>query len=183
MLPSIRRLLLPPSDRPRQAPRSLAKRLELVIGKGETLAKLWLLTSRHIQNALHFREEGFRQYTVKDAHPGTFDWAFMPSNDHIHDDLLEWLSDGSGCYWINGKAGSGKSTFMKYVSRHPALRPALRSWAGGRELIIAEHYFWFAGTDLQKSHEGILRSLLRQVLVQRPDIAPAIFPGLARHLQ
>lgn len=184
-IPSIRTLLRPPPQRPssrHKIPQSLAKRLEYIIGNGQTLAKLWLITSTHIQDALRFREESFRQYALNDAHNRTFDWAFEPS-DNVHASLVDWLSHGSACFWISGKAGSGKSILMKYVSQHTGLAPALYVWAGRRNLVLSEHYFWYAGTTLQKSHEGVLRSLLRQILAQRPDITPILFPGLAHHLQ
>lgn len=35
-------------------------------------------------------------------------------------DFVAWLEEGDGLYWIAGKAGSGKSTLMKYIASHPS---------------------------------------------------------------
>jgi hypothetical protein len=46
----------------------------------------------------------------------------------------------------------------------------LKQWAGGSEVIVLEHFFWIAGTQLQKSHQGILQSLLCQLLKVDPRL-------------
>ncbi|KAI0018820.1 hypothetical protein F4780DRAFT_494425 [Xylariomycetidae sp. FL0641] len=105
-----------------------------------------------------------RAESVKEAYKSTFEWMFDPSNCGFSD----WLHYGSGIFWIRGKAGSGKSTLMKFLVDHRQTSSALRSWAGGRQLFIASHYFWLAGSPLQKSTEGLLRTLLYQILRESP---------------
>ncbi len=54
---------------------------------------------------------------VADAHHKTYDWMFQnpPEGRTSWSDFVDWLREGSRIYWINGKAGSGKSTLMKYI--------------------------------------------------------------------
>jgi len=135
-----------------------------------------------IKSILHFDEANNRRIAVKDAHKKTFRWILRDSKDVKASCLATWLKNGSHCFWINGKAGSGKSTLMKYIHEQGALRRLLNSWSGRRQLIVATFFFWAAGQSLQKSYEGILRSLLSQILDARASLAPTIFPRLTRHL-
>ncbi|KAK3324530.1 hypothetical protein B0T19DRAFT_486683 [Cercophora scortea] len=88
--------------------------------------------------------------------------------------LLKWLQAGTeslpGIFWVQGKAGSGKSTLMKFLSGCPDTMVSLRQWAGSATLMMASFYFWSPGTRLQKSQEGLLRSILFQLLCDRPDL-------------
>lgn len=78
------------------------------------------------------------------------------------------------------KAGSGKSTLMKYVCGHGTTLEALRFWAGSRRLVTASYYFWNAGLPMQKSQLGLLQSLLYQVLRACPGLIQEIFPTCRR---
>lgn len=44
------------------------------------------------------------------------------------------------------------------------------------ELLVASHYFWYAGTEMQKSHRGLLQTLLLHVLRTSLDVQDAICP-------
>ncbi len=88
--------------------------------------------------------------------------------------MLDWLRTGKGIYWVSGKAGSGKSTLMKYLHNHKETATALRSWAGNKNLVTAGHFFWYAGTDMQKSQQGLLQTLLFNVLRQSPALVPLV---------
>lgn len=46
----------------------------------------------------------------------------------------------------------------------------------GEEPGIASYFFWINGTQLQRSQEGLLRSLLSEILTERPDLAEIAFP-------
>ena len=54
-------------------------------------------------------------------------------------------------YWVSGKAGSGKSTFMKHILDSPRTEECLKTWAGDDFLSIATISFWDSGTREQKS--------------------------------
>ncbi|EXJ89168.1 hypothetical protein A1O3_02232 [Capronia epimyces CBS 606.96] len=136
-----------------------------------------------VVDALHFREEDDRQEAIAEAHEKTFEWIFAGhARDNNSSDFSRWLQSGHGCYWINGKAGSGKSTLMKYIYQQKRTYDLLEQWAKGDELITASFFFWHAGSALQRSYEGMLRSLLAQIVGRQPWLVPALFPGLSRQL-
>jgi hypothetical protein len=132
-----------------------------------------------IIETLGYYEMTNRFEDVDEAHPETFEWAFSaPAEEQLWSDLSGWLKEGDGVYWVSGKIGSGKSTFMKYLvdEKRKRLYELLRVWARDSELCVATFFFWNSGTKLQKSQAGFLRALLFQVLVEHPQLTPIIFP-------
>ena len=128
---------------------------------------------KEVLASLHFAEIKSRQEAIKDAHKQTFQWIFDPSGKKIGpwSNFVRWLENGSGFYWINGKAGSGKSTLMNYIQEDSRTIEALRKWAGSNRLTVPVFFFWAAGSDLQKSLCGLLRSLIYQLLRQELSLA------------
>ena len=59
-------------------------------------------------------------------------------------------------------------------------KEALNEWTGSRQLITCSHFFWYAGTELQKNVQGLLRTLLYQIFNQRRDLISRSFPGRYR---
>jgi len=135
-----------------------------------------------IKSALHYDEESYRISTVKEAHRRTFGWILSPSESNREHDFHHWLESGQRLFWINGKAGSGKSTLMKYIYQSKRTVFHLTKWASDKQLVFIPYFFWHAGTALQKSYEGILRSLLLQILNKRADLAQVLFPKTFMHL-
>jgi hypothetical protein len=84
------------------------------------------------------------------------------------------LEKRNGIFWIRGKAGSGKSTLMKFLCTDPRTIPHLRIWAEDKKLVFGKYFFWSAGTPLQKSREGLLRLLLFDILNERPEFSPLV---------
>ena len=94
-------------------------------------------------------------------------------------DFTEWLESDQDVYWINGKVGSGKSTLMEYIrSNQRRTKVRLAHWAGTTDLVIVYYYFWNPGTEIQKNSQGLIRSLLYQILTQRSDLAPLMMENL-----
>lgn len=88
------------------------------------------------------------------------------------------MSD-SKLYWITGKPGSGKSTLMKFLYQDPETLKALETWAGGNELLIGAYFFWEVGKiPLLRTREGLLRTLLFQILRQQPDLIKSLYRDL-----
>ena len=65
---------------------------------------------------------------------------------------------------------------MKFLSHHNSTTQALERWADEKDLVTADYYFWHSGTELQKSQEGLLRSLLHGVLSRCPELMLQVFP-------
>lgn len=132
---------------------------------------------RNCLRSLLFTEIERRYGNVEKAHTATFDWIFrdnVPSgNDqNTRVEFGQWLREREGHFWVEGKAGSGKSTLMKYIYEHKKTKRFLQQWAdaGNKRLVTAKHFFWHSGTSLQKSQEGLLRSLLVEILRRCPDL-------------
>lgn len=122
-----------------------------------------------------------RYYMVSEAADSTFDWIFdnpkkeMESNLALVRPLKDWLDQGTGIFHISAKPGAGKSTLMKYLWSNPQTQEKLRSWAGSHPLTMASFFFGKRGRPQQKNHDGMMRSLLHQVLTQHPDAIAELF--------
>jgi hypothetical protein len=112
---------------------------------------------------------------VSEAHQSTFKEIFEP---HEGDCFRSWLKTGNGIYCMNGKAGSGKSTLMRYIYGHPTTRQELSQWASPTSLSIAGFFFYNSGTKEQRSQLGLLQALLFKVLSESRDLIPVVLPWL-----
>ena len=130
--------------------------------------------------SLRFDYMAQRQATVEPAHEQTFEWILDPSSPVKFDD---WLRFQDGIYWVMGKAGSGKSTLMKFLLNHKKTAESLRSWAEPKRLVTASFFFWNAGPRIQKSQEGLFRSLLYEILSQCPELTRTICSSKAKTLR
>lgn len=116
---------------------------------------------------------------MKDTHSDTFQWILRPEDlrdNKPNPGFRTWLEHGSGIYWLAGKAGSGKSTLMKLITEHSETQEALGLWAGDTVLVCPTFYFWYGGTQMQRSQLGMLRSLLHELLRTNKALVPVAFP-------
>ena len=151
---------------------------ELVSQGFEDQAKMIHNTERckAFLESLYFPEILSRQEEIADAHTQTFEWIFDESGGQVlpWNNFVEWLKQGESIYWINGKAGSGKSTLMSYIVQQPRTVDYLKAWSETgtkmRELCAPNFFFWRAGGQMQKSTLGLLRSLVYQVVKRYPDL-------------
>ncbi|KAI0173723.1 hypothetical protein BJ166DRAFT_586578 [Pestalotiopsis sp. NC0098] len=126
-----------------------------------------------ILDSLCFSQIEERREIIPVAHAKTYDWIF----DSRVTTFSEWLEhSNASIFWIAGKAGSGKSTLMKHIHVHSKTLEGINKWAGTHQVLIASHFFWAAGTLMQKSQEGLLRTLTYQILTQFPGLAHRVFP-------
>ncbi|KAK0628372.1 hypothetical protein B0T17DRAFT_151498 [Bombardia bombarda] len=132
--------------------------------------------------ALAFPEMHSRYHHVSYAHARTFQWIFDDASEPVTSgqssavSFVDWLEHGSGVFHVAGKLGSGKSTLMKFLCEHRIAHKKLTAWAGTKTLVSLNFFFWRTGTDMQKSLDGLLRSLLCQCLWNLPDYLPSILP-------
>jgi len=127
---------------------------------------------------LSFSEKDDRELNIVQAMKDTFDWIYrdpqpmsMPWTN-----FSEWLGQGTGIYWITGKAGSGKSTLMKFLNADPRTKEFLEEWCVGVPLYTAGFFFWNSGTEAQASYDSLLRSLLFGILSTNTSLIPQLFP-------
>lgn len=175
----------PESDSSATEPRMF----EIPSGKRQSLKEK--LLSKMAYPDIHIREQ-----SVAKAHEKTFQWIFEEDKQQgvPWASFCEWLeAPDKKLYWITGKAGSGKSTLMKYVSQLPASNdssgqpedpgnqprclPFLERGAESKPPLIASFYFWAVGSPMQRSKEGMLRTLLHELLKQaEPEMIATIAP-------
>jgi hypothetical protein len=77
---------------------------------------------------------------------------------------------------------------MKYLLEHEKVLRSLKRWARPERLLVLNHFFWAAGTPLQKSQTGLLRTLLFQLLIEYPEFMPKLLtkrwePGTFKYLE
>ncbi|KAN0101586.1 hypothetical protein V8E51_012096 [Hyaloscypha variabilis] len=148
----------------------LPTKLSSFIKEGQMLVR-----RQAILQTLLFEQMEQREENIKDAHKATLDWMFQKNGAKF----MEWLETEEGIYWVRGKAGSGKSTLMKYICNHETTLEALGTWADGVPLFTASFFFWNAGFPMQKSQLGLLQSLLYQVLRACPALITEVCPPKA----
>lgn len=142
------------------------------------------MAQKQVLRWLRFRQMSSRHEDIATAHRTTFDWALnhdgraksKPKSGESG--LRHWLRDGSGCYWIEGKARSRKTTFLKFLVNDHRNFEFLSHWAGEEALCVASFFFWNAGSSLQKRTKGLLRAILWQVLRNPPHLIQEVLPDV-----
>lgn len=130
-----------------------------------------------LQN-LCFKEMHDRYVRIAHAHEKTLEWLFVsPNRSCERTSFTAWLqADDQPVYWITGQAAAGKSTLMKFLVDDQRKNEHLALWRGDRRLFVAWFFFCRSGTFLEKSLEGLVRSLLHQILTQAPELIPVSLP-------
>lgn len=136
---------------------------------------------QRILDCLWYRVLDHRRNSVSEAHPGTFNWVLNPPTGDVEwDDLAQWLQSGSGMYWVHGKAGSGKTTLMKYLYDNASTCSLLSKWVKDETLLMPHFFFWHLGTPEQKTRNGLYRGLLHHIFKAKPSLIPDILPEMWR---
>lgn len=121
---------------------------------------------------LEFRGMQERYYDITEAHQKTFQWIYERPDLKF----VQWLQGGSGVYWITGKAGSGKSTLMKYISQDQRTRHYLL--ADVKNVLVSAFFFHDRGQNpLLKSQEGLFRAILYSILSNYPKLIHLVLPS------
>ena len=154
--------------------RTLKEKLHMLAAEGYRVAN-----EENILSSLKFDEWKRRFNVVPKAYSQTFDWILKDTiNYEVPPTRFKlWLQSQHGIYWIAGKAGSGKSTLMKFLVNHPDVTRYLEEWAGpDRRVFLLRWFFWSAGSPMQRSQEGLFQSLLFQILRCCPWLMPVLCP-------
>ena len=98
-----------------------------------------------VLDSLGFAAMQNRQEEVAQAHRTTFDWMFQSPTEEPQEllwtNFAQWLRGSNGIYWVNGKAGSGKSTLMKYLYSDDRTSQLLSQWAKPMPVLVATFFF------------------------------------------
>jgi hypothetical protein len=139
------------------------------------------LENKSFLDSLFFPDMFARHRNIDPPSTGTYEWIFNQDTEEDEKEqanlgkFKRWLGSDEPYFWINGKAGSGKSSLMSFVKSDKRTAEALESWAGPRELHIFGFFFWRPGSDLQKSITGLLQTLLYQLVRKKPVIIGGLF--------
>lgn len=116
---------------------------------------------RQMLDSLKFDQMDVRHNTIKAAHTKTCKWILQkPEYRYWLDPTENYRS--SPFIWIKGKAGTGKSTLMKF-----ALGNARRKL---KNTTIVSFFFNARGHELEKTTIGMYQSLLIQLLERMPKL-------------
>ncbi|KAK5662519.1 hypothetical protein OQA88_8431 [Cercophora sp. LCS_1] len=123
------------------------------------------------------RTSGYQERNPRGAEGYTRQaWRRAARQTKTRQSFISWVTQGNGVFYVSGKAGSGKSTLMKYLCHSPVVKNKLERWAGDGSLIFAQAFFWSSGSALQRSLEGLYRSILWETLRECPDLIRVVFP-------
>jgi len=116
---------------------------------------------RGIHEKLSFRCHGL---------PSGYHWHRSSGDMLLAPEYLRWKApefraSHHGFLWIKGKPGAGKSTLMKHALRH---EQSLER----RDTTIISFFFNARGHELEKTTEGMYRSLVHQVYKAFPYRLP-----------
>jgi ankyrin repeat protein len=128
-----------------------------------------------VSKSLAFEHMDDRFATIVTAHSDTCQWLFQ------RHEYNAWRNPDApntdcGFLWLKGKPGAGKSTLMKKAQQHGEQEHG--------DLIIS-FFFNARGVELQKSTQGMYRSLLCQLLNKRMEQLAALSErlGYSHHFQ
>jgi hypothetical protein len=162
---------------------SRASRRAILDAGAQVQGRLDRLQTSHTQRAflesLEHPDMFARHSQIHAPATGTFEWIFKKRSSRsdqnsrtmeLQGRFSNWLRSSQPVFWINGKAGSGKSSLMSFIESHERTHDLLKMWASGRKLHIFSFFFWRAGSEMQKSISGVLRSLLYQLARAKPEM-------------
>jgi NACHT domain len=129
--------------------------------------------------SLRYQEMNARRNQGPESFPDTYNWVFDETTSKTWPSFSNWLKQGSGVYWIQGKAGSGKSTLMKFIIKDKRTREALEAGSTLKDPVLLSFFFWLSGEPLERNLHGLLSSLLHQLL---EDNAPLTMQLLQKDL-
>lgn len=82
---------------------------------------------------------------------------------------MDWLSSSEGLYWISGKPGSGKSTLIDYLAQNNRTKLTLQQYRPTEWIVLRFFFDFRGGKGVTNSCEGLLRSLLYQLVRVMPQ--------------
>lgn len=121
---------------------------------------------------MNFADKNKRQADIERAYANTFGWVY----EHSDLEFISWLRGDGSIFWIRGKPGSGKSTLVKYLHDSEEIALLTKGWNPQTQIICCWFFFYARGSFIQKSFDGLLHSILYQILIEEPRLADMILP-------
>ncbi|KAK2472565.1 hypothetical protein H9L39_16445 [Fusarium oxysporum f. sp. albedinis] len=165
MLESFKSLILKVKPNDKDSTVQMIGRLENLLTEAQRVKR-----QHSLLKSLLFHTIKQRHNAIPERHQDTFKWVFERDTYQF----CEWLESESGFFWVKGKAGSGKSTLIKYLAAHSQTKSLLQVWGKGQRVVTASHFFWNAGTSMQKSISGLFQTILYQVIKTCPQLIDII---------
>jgi hypothetical protein len=108
------------------------------------------------------------------AIPGTLEWIWSDPRTQF----LTWIQTGGGPYWVTGNPGSGKTTVMNYLIQNQTLiaRALQGNWSSNP--VFVTYAFSYEGDHVERSIEGLLRSIIYDILLRAPQLFTSAFPSI-----
>ncbi len=132
-----------------------------------------------ILRRLRFDTMTHREERMPNAYQTTFEWVFHQppkvNGQQTFDNYGEWLKGDEALYWITGKPGAGKSTLTKHLFNEPRTIRSAEAWSQQKQLICAGFFFWNSRMEIQMSKEGLMRTLLFQLINHVRASIPTVF--------
>ncbi|KAF5627032.1 Het-eN [Fusarium sp. NRRL 52700] len=122
-----------------------------------------LSLSQLLLRSLVFEEMDIRPAEIRSETAGTCRWIFH------HKIYQKWESRDRSLLWLKGKPGSGKSTLLRYI-----LDNIVTSTNSKERPLVLSFFFSGRGTELQKTPDGLYRSLLCQMESKIPQVLEAM---------
>ncbi|KAI1443597.1 hypothetical protein F5Y02DRAFT_392884 [Annulohypoxylon stygium] len=116
----------------------------------------------NLKKSLEIPSQDDRFDTIEGNFEHTFEWVY----DTKMTPLADWLRNQHGLFWIQGKPGSGKSTLMKFIANENRTWVRLHEFSSGATQMSVKFFFHNGGAMIQKTFEGLLRSVLHQIIQQ-----------------
>ena len=104
----------------------------------------------------------YRRQEADQAYSNTCEWILQNKA------YLTWISKERKLLWIKGKPGAGKSTLVAFIYRVYQHRTDFK------RVINLSFFFHGRGALLQKTPEGMFRSLLYQLFTQCHLVRPSV---------
>ncbi|KAL6823208.1 hypothetical protein V8C40DRAFT_275326 [Trichoderma camerunense] len=149
----------------------------------DSLAKIDTIMVAHaIATDIQFNDIKSREEAIPKSFETTYSWIFqneppMKNGMPLWDSFPKWFEgDSNKVYWITGKPGSGKSTMMKLILKNKTLWNDLSQSLGALRLLLIQYYAWHPGNVLQKSLQGLKRTVIFQALTEFPELTPVLSP-------
>jgi NACHT domain-containing protein len=124
--------------------------------------KIGQMRSDQLIHSLWFDSINARRTQIQDRYCETFEWVYRANDEDPRSRIRQWMNSEEPLLWISGKAGSGKSTLMKYIVRDERTIEQLNQLSGAYK--VYSYFIWNSGALIQRNLKGMYCSLLYGML-------------------